>query len=79
MCGVVRLGMLGKGRACGGGTENHHAYLSSCIDNLRREVLLLVSDNFAKRVLDGRVVALDEVAVNELDRQTRLACPVSEC
>ena len=48
-------------------------YLTSSVDNLRRKVLALVPDDFAECVLDCRVVALDEVAVDELHGQTRLA------
>jgi hypothetical protein len=41
-------------------------YLSCCIDNLGRVVLALISDYFAKGVLDGGIVALDEVAIDKL-------------
>lgn len=47
-------------------------YLSGRVDNLSRELLALVLDHFAERVLDGGIVALDEMAVDELDRQTGL-------
>ena len=50
------------------------AYLAGSIDNLGRVVLRLVADHFAEGVFDGGVVALDEVAVDELDGERRLAC-----
>lgn len=50
------------------------AYLSGGIDDLGRKLLVLVADHLAEGVLDGRIVALDKVAVHELHRQTRLAC-----
>ncbi len=49
-------------------------YLARSINDLGRKVLPLVANNFAKGVLNGGIVALDKVAVDELDRQTRLAC-----
>lgn len=49
-------------------------YLSSGIDNLRGVVLAPKPDHFTKGVLDGRVVALDKVAVDELDREGGFAC-----
>lgn len=48
-------------------------YLTSSVDDLRRKVLALIPDDFAKGILNGGIVALDEVAVDELDRQTRFA------
>lgn len=53
---------------------NDSTYLSCSVDNLCGIVLPLVPNQFAKRILDGRVVALDKVAVDELDRERRLAC-----
>lgn len=50
------------------------AYLSSRIDNLGSVVLSLKPDHFAKGVLDGRVVALDEVAIDELYSEGGFAC-----
>lgn len=44
------------------------------VDNLRQVVLPLVPDRLGEGVLDGRVVALDEATVDELDRERRLAC-----
>jgi len=53
--------------------------LASSIDNLGRKFLILVFDHLAKRVLDGRIVAVYEVTVDELNRQTRLAdCPTAD-
>lgn len=52
-------------------------YLASRIDDLSRIVLVLVLDHLAERILDGRVVAVDKVPVDELHRQTRLACAPS--
>jgi hypothetical protein len=49
-------------------------YLASRIDNLSRIVLVLILDHLAEGILDSRVVAVDEVPVDELHRQTRLAC-----
>lgn len=51
------------------------AYLACRINDLRRKFLAFVSDDFAECVLDGGIVALDEVAVDELHRHARLACP----
>lgn len=48
-------------------------YLSCSIDNLGCIVLVLVANNLAKSILNGRIVAVDKVAVDELYRQTRLA------
>ena len=47
--------------------------LARRIDNLGREVGVLVSDHFTKGVLDGRVVGVYEVAVDILDGQGALA------
>jgi hypothetical protein len=43
------------------------SYLPSRINYFRRKVLPFVFDDAAESVLDGRVVTLDEVAVNETD------------
>jgi hypothetical protein len=53
--------------------ENSVLVLARSIYNLYCEVLVLISDNFAKGVLDGRVVGVDKVAVNELDCERTLA------
>jgi hypothetical protein len=50
------------------------SYLSRSINNLGSKVLALIPDDFAKGVLDGWVIALDEVAVYKLDGKRRLAC-----
>jgi hypothetical protein len=44
------------------------------VDNLRQVVLPFVPDRLGEGVLDGRIVALDEATVDELDRERRLAC-----
>jgi hypothetical protein len=54
--------------------------LASGVDDLGREILVLVPDDFAECVLDGGIVALHKVTVDELDSQTRLAwAPISLC
>ena len=42
------------------------AYLACCVYNLGREILAFDSYDLAECVLDGRVVALNEVAIHEL-------------
>lgn len=49
-------------------------YLSSGVDDLGRKVLVLVANELAECVLYGRVIAVHEVAVDKLHRQTRLSC-----
>jgi len=44
-------------------------YLTGGIDNLRRVILTLKPYHFAERVLDCGIVALDEMAIDELDCQ----------
>jgi hypothetical protein len=48
--------------------------LAGRINNLYREVLVLVPDNFAERILDSWVIGVDKVVVDELDCQRTLAC-----
>lgn len=69
-------GLSGSGAAAltGAGTQENLTYLASSIDNLRRKVLVLPLDHLAEGILDGRVVAVNEVTVDELHRHTRLAC-----
>lgn len=43
------------------------------VDYLGREFLALVLDDFAEGVLNGRVIALDEVSIDKLHRQGRLS------
>lgn len=43
-------------------------YLARSVNDLSRKLLALVLDNFAERVLDGRVITLNEVPVNKLHR-----------
>ena len=47
--------------------------LASGIDHLDGEVLVPVSNDFTKRVFDRRVVGIDEVAIDVLDRERALA------
>ena len=49
-------------------------YLSGRVNKLRREVLVLVPNDLAERVLNGGIVAVDKVAVHELHRETGFAC-----
>lgn len=49
--------------------------LAGRVDDLGRVVLPLVPDLLAEGVLDGRVVALDEVPVDVADGERRLAWP----
>ena len=44
-------------------------YLSSGVNDLSRVLLALVLDNFAEGVLNGRIVALNKVAIDELNGQ----------
>jgi hypothetical protein len=60
------------------GEKKSSKYLTSRIYNLGCKVLVLVPDHLAECVLNGRVVAVDKVAINELHRQTRLACIVRQ-
>lgn len=48
-------------------------YLTSGINNLGGIFLTLVLDDFAEGVFNGRVIALNEVAINELDSKRRFA------
>ena len=50
--------------------------LAGSIDNFSSIVLTLKSNDLAKGILDRRIIALDEVAVDELHRQGRLACKI---
>jgi hypothetical protein len=63
----------GKSRRDSAGEKRSQSYLSGGIDNLGRKVLALVPYNLAESILDGGVIALDEVAVDKLHRQTRFA------
>jgi hypothetical protein len=47
--------------------ENRVLVLPRCVDDLEREVLVPVADDFAESVFDGGVVGVDEMAVDELD------------
>jgi len=50
--------------------------LACGIDDLDGEVGVLVADHFGEGVFDGRVVGVDEVAVDILDCERRLAWEV---
>ncbi len=52
--------------------------LAGRVDDLGRVLLALVSDLLAEGVLDGRVVALDEVAVDVADCEGGFACKGGE-
>lgn len=52
-------------------------HLASGIDDLRGELLAFVLDDLAEGVFNCRVVALDKVAVDELDRKRGLACVIT--
>ena len=54
--------------------QNTVLVLSSCINNLGREILAFVFDHCAKGVLDGRVVGFDKVVLDVLDSQRGFAC-----
>lgn len=49
-------------------------YLAGGIDDFGSIVLALVADDLAERIFDGRVVALDKVAVYELHGERRFTC-----
>jgi len=64
-------------RGCKGGDQKARAaYLAGGIDDLGRIFLILIADDLAERVLDGGVVALYKVTVDELHRQARFAWAV---
>lgn len=45
-------------------------YLASSIDDLCCEILVFVANDLAEGVLDGRIVTIDKMAVDELHCQT---------
>jgi len=53
---------------------NNGTNLSSCVDNLGREILTLVPDLFAEGIFDGGVVALDKMAVDVSNSEGGFAC-----
>ena len=53
------------------------AYLSGSVDDLYGEILVLVLDDLGEGVLNGGVVRIDKVAVDELNSQRALACDMS--
>lgn len=54
--------------------KRKETYLTSRIDNLRREVLSLIPDLLAERVLDGRVITFYEMPVHVAHGQRRFSC-----
>lgn len=75
MCWDVR-GQRCRVQRRGNKEGEERAYLAGGIDDLGGVVLVLIPDDFAEGVLDGGVVALDKVAVDELHRQARFAYAV---
>lgn len=73
------------------GVENAVLVLACCVDHLNGKVMVTVADDLAERVLDSRVVRVDEVTVDILDREggfawkrsrlleERLFCGVHAC
>lgn len=59
--------------SCRRGTK---AYLSRSVDNFCREILCFVANDLAEGVFDGWVIALDEVAVDELHCERGFACMI---
>lgn len=49
-------------------------HLAGGVNDVEMEVLTLVLDDLLERVLDGRVVGIDEMRVDELDGEGRFAC-----
>ena len=54
--------------------EDRVLVLAGRIDNLYSEILVLVPNDFAECILNGRVVGVDKVVVDKLDCQRTLAC-----
>ena len=62
---VLRVGTPPR---TGGWGAKEGTNLAGCIDNLGCEVLALETYSLTKRVFNCRVVAVDEVAIDKLDR-----------
>jgi hypothetical protein len=82
-CAVVVVGVLHGWSGAGDrdamrGVKKSSKYLTSRVYNLGCKVLVLVADHLAEGVLNGRVVAVDKVAIDKLHCQTRLACIVGQ-
>jgi hypothetical protein len=60
------------------GEKKSSQYLTGRVYNLGRKLLVLVPNHIAEGVLNGRVVSVDKVAVDQLPCQTRLACMASQ-
>jgi hypothetical protein len=56
------------------GVQDAVLILTSCIDNLKGILLVLNLGHLAECVLDGRIVALDEVVVYISDSERGFAC-----
>ncbi len=59
---------------CDHGQGGNITYLTGSINNLGGVLLVLVLDDFTERILDGRVVALHEMAIYELYCKGRFSC-----
>lgn len=53
------------------------AHLTGSVDDFGGVLLSFELDNFAKSILNGRIVALYKMSIDELDRQGRFACCAS--
>lgn len=51
------------------------AYLTRRVDDFSCELLPAMFDHLAERILDGGVIALDEMSLNELNRERRFSYP----
>lgn len=47
--------------------------MPSRIDDLGHEIMVLILDLLTESILNGRIITLDKVAIDELDSQRRLA------
>ena len=56
------------------GRETERAYLACCIDDVTVVLDPLVVDALCESGLDGGVVGLDEVVLDELNDEGRFAC-----
>ena len=54
--------------------QNGVFVLSCCVDDLGCKILVLVTDDFGKGILNGRVVGVDKVTIDELNGKGALAC-----
>ena len=49
------------------------AYLARCIDYLRSKILTAMFDDFGEVILNGGIIAIDEVSLDELHRERGFA------